>query len=53
MNYVHNYIVKPLKVKILQYSERVSEIHNIAKDLPPPSMKVKSEMADNWNVHNQ
>ena len=53
MKYVRNDIVKPFKVKILRYSERVCEMHDLANYLPPPSMKGESVMADNWNVHNQ
>ena len=53
MNYVRNDIVKPFKVKILWNAERVREMHDLANYLPPPSMKGESEMAANWNVHNQ
>ena len=52
MEYVRNDIVKPFKVNILRYFERVREMHDLANYLPPPSMKGESVMADNWNVHN-
>ena len=39
MKYVHNDIVKPFKVKILRYDERVREMHDLVKYLTPPSMK--------------
>ena len=38
VKYIHNDIVKPFRVVILQYAERVYEIHNLSKYLPPPSM---------------
>ena len=53
MKYVHNDILKPLKVKILRYAELVREMHDLAKYLPPPSMKGESAEAANWTVHNQ
>ena len=39
VKYIHNDIVKPFRFGILQYSERVHEMHNLAKYLPPPSKK--------------
>ena len=39
MKYVCNDILKPFKVKILRYTKRVRERHDLAKYLPPPSMK--------------
>ena len=53
MKYVRNYIVKPFKVKILYYAKRVREMHDLAKYLPPPSMKGDIAMADNWSIHNK
>ena len=52
MKYVCNDIVKPFKVKILRYAERVCEMHDLAKYLPLPSMKVESELVANWSVRN-
>ena len=40
VKYIHNDIVKPSRVVILQYTKRVHDIHYIVKYLPPPSMKV-------------
>ena len=51
--YIHNYIVKPVKVKILRYTERMCEIHDIEKYLPQPLMKVESDMEANWIVRNK
>ena len=38
VKYIHNDIVKPFRVRILQYAERVCEMHNLTKYPPPPSM---------------
>ena len=48
IKYVCNEIMKPFKVKILRYAERVRDMHDLAKYLPPPSMKGESSMAANW-----
>ena len=53
MKYVCNDILKPFKVKTIGYAERVREMHDLAKYLPPYSMKGESAMADNWNVRNK
>ena len=53
MKYFCNYIVKPFKVKIIRYAERVREMHDLAKYLPPPLMKGKSAEIYNWTVRNQ
>ena len=51
--YVRNDIVKPFKVKVLCYSKRVREMHDLAKYLPPPLMKGESAMSANWSVCNE
>ena len=53
MKYVCNDIVKPFKVKILHYVERLCEMYDLAKYLPPPWMKGESEMATNWSARNE
>ena len=53
MKYILDDIVKPFKFKILRYDKRVQETHDLAKYLPPPSMKGESAEADNWTVRNQ
>ena len=53
LKYIRNDILKPFKVKILRYTERVHEIHNPAKYLPPPQMKRQSVTAANWNVRKE
>ena len=50
MEYICNDIVKPLKVKILRYTERVRDMHELAKYFSPPSIKGNIAEADNWNV---
>ena len=44
--------MKPFKSKILCYAKRVREMHDLAKYLPTPSIKGKSDEAANWNVRN-
>ena len=53
MKYICNDIVKPFKVKILHYSECVTQMHDLAKYLTPPSMKGKRSGTSNWTLHNQ
>ena len=53
MKYVRNDILKPFKVKILRCSERVLEMHDLAKYLSPPLMKGESSEAAGWTVRNQ
>ena len=53
VKYVCNDIFKPFIVKIIRYAERVHDMHDLAKYLPPTSMKGESTMADNWNVRNE
>ena len=51
--YIRNDIANPLKVKILCYTKRVIEMHELAKYLPPPRMKGKSTEASTWTACNQ
>ena len=53
MKYFHNNIVKTFKVKILRYTKRVREMHDLAKYLPPPLMKGESAIIANWSVRNE
>ena len=53
MKYVRNDIVKPFRVKILRYAKCVQEMHELAKYLPPPSMKGESAMTANWGFLNK
>ena len=53
MQYIRNYIVKPFKVKIICYAERMCDMHDLAKYLHPPTMKGKRTEAANWTSRNQ
>ena len=53
MEYIHNDIVNPFKVKIPRYNEPLREIYVLAKYLHPPSMKDKSAEEANWAFCNQ
>ena len=53
MKYVRNDIFKPFKVKNFRYTKCVCGMHDLAKYLPPPLVKVKSSEAANWTVRNQ
>ena len=53
VKYIHNDIVKHFRVRILRYAEHVQDMHNLAKYLPPPSMKDKSYKSANWDVRNK
>ena len=50
LKYIRYDIVKPLCVVILSYAERVQDIHDLAKHLPPPLMKGESFESANWKV---
>ena len=50
LKYIHNEILKPFRVRIIRYAERVQEMHDLAEYLPPPSMKGESFKASNWKV---
>ena len=39
MNYICNDILKPFKVKKIRYAERIREMHELAKYMPPPFME--------------
>ena len=53
MKYVCNDIVKTFKVKIIRYAERVCDMHDLEKYLPPPSIKGEIEMVANRNFRNE
>ena len=53
MKYNRNDIVNPFKVKIIHYSKRVCDMHNLTKYLPPPLVKGESAEADNCTFLNQ
>ena len=43
--------MKPFKVGILQYTDRIHDMHNLAKYRAPPLMKVREYNQANWSVH--
>ena len=51
IKYIHNDILKPFKVVILQYAERVREMRDLAMYLPPPSIKGDEYDQTYWTVH--
>ena len=53
MKYIHNDNVKPFKVKIIGYAERVREMNDLAKYPPPYLMKGESNGSANCTVRNQ
>ena len=52
MHYVCNDIVKPFKVKIILYIERLCEMYDLENYLLPPSMKGESKISANCKVRN-
>ena len=50
VKYIHNGIVKPLRVDILQYAESVSDMHDLEKYLIPPSTNGRGFKSANWDV---
>ena len=48
--YIHTDVVKTFRVGILQFSERVHYMHDLAKYLPPSSMKWQEYNEADWAV---
>ena len=53
VKYIHNDIVKPFIVVILQYAERVREMQDLENSLHPPSMKVVGFESASWYVRSK
>ena len=53
MKFIRNDIVKPFKLKILQYAECVCEMHDLDNYLPPHLTKGKIDEAANCTFLNQ
>ena len=53
MRYVRNDIVKPFKLKIFCYAERIHEMAELVKYLHPPLTKGEIAMSANWKVRNK
>ena len=50
VKYIHNDIVKSFRVMILQYIKSLHDMHELAKYLPPPSMKGEIFKSASWGV---
>ena len=48
-----NDIVKPFRVRILQYVESARDMHNLAKCLPPHLMKGREYYKADWDVRDK
>ena len=46
-------MVKPFRVGILQYTERVPETNDITKYLPTPWIKGQEYYEEDWSVHDK
>ena len=53
LKYIRNNIVKPFCVRICCYAYRVQDMYDLAKNLPPPSMKGNGYKSANWKVCNK
>ena len=53
LKYIRNDIVKPFRVVILRYANRVQEMHDLKKHLHPPSKKGGGYEPDNWKVQDK
>ena len=50
VKYTHNEIVKPFRVRILQDSKRIRDMHNLANYFPSPLMKGGGFESAYWDV---
>ena len=53
LKYICNDIAKPFRVGIICYSERVQEMNNLDKHIPPPFMKYNGYESANWKVRDK
>ena len=53
LKYIHNDIVNTFRVIIIRYADRVREMHDLSKYLPPLSIQGMSYEADNWKFRDQ
>ena len=53
IKYICNNIVKPFRVGIIRYTQRIQEMNNLAKNLPPPSLKGDDYEAVNWKFRDK
>ena len=50
VKYIHNGIMKPFRVAILQYPDTVRNMHVLAKYPPPPSIESREYNEAYWSV---
>ena len=53
VKYIHNEILKPFIVGIIQYADHIHEMHDIGKYLPPSSMKGQEYDEAYWAVRDK
>ena len=53
VKYIHNDTVKPFRVDIIQYADRVCDMQELAKHLPPTLMKGRWFESANWSVRDK
>ena len=53
IKYIHNDIVNTLRVGIIQYDERICEMHDLYKYPPPPWIKGDSYDQADWTIRNK
>ena len=52
VKYIHNNIVNPYRVGIIQYAKHVHDIHDIYKFIPPHLKTVNEYDQSYWNIRN-
>ena len=53
VKHIHSDIIKPFMVVILYFSERVREIHDLDKYVPPPLMKGRDFYQSDWTIRDK
>ena len=53
LEYICNVILKPFHVRNIHHAKCVQDIHNLANNLPNPSMKGNGYVSANWKFHNE
>ena len=52
-SYIHNEILKPFGISILQYAQRILEMHYLAKYIHPPLMKGCEYNKAYWSIYDK
>ena len=53
MKYIHNKIVKPFRVEIIQYADSFCDMYKLYKYQPPPSKKGDDYDKVDWTVRDK